>query len=329
MSFRKYARSDEENTESANVFKPTVNEDRFRLRLMQNKSKAGWLTNFERQHEENHRDIPSVHENVPFMYHDKKDISSADAKSVFEKYFDDMSVSDEQSRKIESESRGQSNSKVWSTQRQGRITSSNFSSVVNRKETTPPDNLVKQLFGYTSFDNKYVKWGRDHEPAARKMYENAKKKVNPSISVTQCGLIINTSHPHLGASPDGMVFDPSEVNSDGLLEIKCPAGDAWRNSTPTDCAKDPKFFCKLNENGDITLKHSHPYYMQVQGQMAITGRTWCDFVVWTLKQPHSVERVYFDPELWKSMVTKLDKFYKKAMIPEMFTNRVKRGISLY
>ncbi|XP_069128374.1 uncharacterized protein [Argopecten irradians] len=64
-------------------------------------------------------------------------------------------------------SRGQSNSVVWCEQRQGRITSSNLGSVFNRKETTPPDNLVKVLCGYISFDNRFVKLGRDHEPAAR------------------------------------------------------------------------------------------------------------------------------------------------------------------
>lgn len=39
--------------------------------------------------------------------------------------------------------------------------------------------------------------------------------------VHTCGLVINPSLPRVGASPDGMVKDPSEEGF-GLLEIKCP-----------------------------------------------------------------------------------------------------------
>ena len=41
------------------------------------------------------------------------------------------------------------------------------------------------------------------------------------------------------------------------------------------------------------LKRSHPYYCQVQGQMAITERAWCDFVVYTSKGI-AIDRITFD-----------------------------------
>ena len=50
------------------------------------------------------------------------------------------------------------------------------------------------------------------------------------------------------------------------------------------------------------------YYFQVQGQLAITGKKWCDFVVWTLKQPMYVERIYFDENLWNDMLNNLSNF---------------------
>lgn len=37
-----------------------------------------------------------------------------------------------------------------------------------------------------------------------------------------CGFIIHPGMPWLGASPDGLLFDPTEPTPFGLLEMKCP-----------------------------------------------------------------------------------------------------------
>ena len=36
-------------------------------------------------------------------------------------------------------------------------------------------------------------------------------------------------------------------------------------------------------SGQLKHKESHQYFSQVQGQMAIGERPWCDFVIFTLK----------------------------------------------
>ena len=310
-------------------FEATVDENRFREKLLSFQSKAGWLTNFEKENgnQLNENECSSVNKistGISFMYHDSKDLSTDDAVNEFTKYFSKLEMSNEECETIERKTRGQVGNNRWTLQRHGRITSSNFGYVNFRKETTQPDGLVKRLFQYTTFDNMYVRWGRTHEPAARRMYQNARKEA----CVEQCGLIINPAYPHLGASPDGLVFDPRSTDPYGTLEIKCPA--SWRNLSPSECAKHSNFFCQIDQDtGAITLKHNHVYYCQVQGQLAITGRQWCDFVVWTLRQPFSVERIYFDPEFWSNMLKKLNKFYIHGVLPELFTLRVKRGIPLY
>ncbi|KAL7859962.1 hypothetical protein SRHO_G00151090 [Serrasalmus rhombeus] len=43
-----------------------------------------------------------------------------------------------------------------------------------------------------------------------------------NVNYTPCGLIIHPDAPWLGASPDGVVFDPTEYPQFGLVEIKCP-----------------------------------------------------------------------------------------------------------
>jgi len=50
------------------------------------------------------------------------------------------------------------------------------------------------------------------------------------------------------------------------------------------------------------------YFAQVQGQMGIGGRKWCDFVVYTNKGI-SIERIHFDASFWKELRSKLLDFY--------------------
>ena len=63
------------------------------------------------------------------------------------------------------------------------------------------------------------------------------------------------------------------------------------------------FFCELvaQSSGDQTfqLERSHSYYRQVQGQMAITERAWCDYVVYP-SNGIANDRITFDKLFWES-----------------------------
>ena len=99
-----------------------------------------------------------------------------------------------------------------------------------------------------------------------------------NVNVMKSGLVINPEYPWLGASPDGLVTDPTSHDSNGLLEIKCP----WKyhESTPIEAASNKGFYGRL-EDGKLFLREQHQYYYQIQGQMAICSRKWCDFVIYT------------------------------------------------
>lgn len=64
------------------------------------------------------------------------------------------------------------------------------------------------------------------------------------------------------------------------------------------------------------LKTSHSYYTQIQCQLAVTGLRRADFVVFTLKET-AVVPVTFDPELWDETVSKLEVFYRDAVLPHI------------
>jgi predicted phage-related endonuclease len=74
-------------------------------------------------------------------------------------------------------------------------------------------------------------------------------------------------HPSIdmaGASPDGL------VGTDGLLEIKCP-----NSATHADTL--------------LYGKPSGDYVLQMQWQLACTGRKWCDFVSYDPRMPQHLQ----------------------------------------
>lgn len=137
------------------------------------------------------------------------------------------------------------------------------------------------------------------------------------ITVCPSGFYINSEYPCLGATPDGAVYDPSSLQQPfGFVEIKCPYSS--RALTPAEACSTPGFCCTLDtSNGSVVLKETHGYYSQVQGQMAIGERPWCDFVIYTNKGI-SVQRIPFNEDFWKNtLLPKLISFYDNCVGPEL------------
>ena len=336
LKFKKYKfntdSKDEQSTRDTSVEakckkEPIVDVERFRNKLLSANSKAGWLTFFESERAAE-EEIPAV-VNINFNFRDGFDLKSEEAKIMYQNEVK-CSFSTSDRKLLEEKTRGQSKNEMWIKERKVRITSSHFSDIfkhVNIKDCVNPDNLLRNLL-YAEFDNQFLKWGRTHEPAARMKYKLQMKKQFKDIRVTECGLLILENYPYIGASPDGLVrYTENGVEMKGTLEIKCPASEKWKFQTPEECARDSRFYCNIVD-GKCVLKRSHKYYIQIQGQLGISGREWCDFVLWTLNG-FSIERIYFDKELWEQCLDKLKTFYFQCFLPELFSTRVKRGLPLF
>ena len=74
----------------------------------------------------------------------------------------------------------------------------------------------------------------------------------------------------------------------------------------------------------LSLKHD--YYIQIQGQMTICNREYCDFVCWTPKGMH-VERISFDPSVFHKIKPSLDRFFLSFVLPELLTHSVQDGVT--
>lgn len=163
----------------------------------------------------------------------------------------------------------------WRAVRLGRVTASRVADVVAKTKSGPgasranymAELLVERLTGQPAerFQNDAMRWGADHEPAARQAYEFLRE-----CAVEQVGFVHHPRIAMAGASPDGL------VGADGLLELKCP-------NTATHV--------------DTLLGQAPPgkYVIQMQWQMACTGRAWCDFGSFDPRLPYEMQ-------LWVSRV---------------------------
>lgn len=166
----------------------------------------------------------------------------------------------------------------WLNDRLGKVTASRIADVMMKPTTAGFKNYQAQLIcerltGQPTemFTSAAMQHGTDTEPQARAMYS-----LLTGNDVEQTGFIDHPTIAMSGASPDGL------VNSDGLVEIKCPQ-PATHIKTLTGASLDRK------------------YVLQMHWQMICTGREWCDFVSFCPALPAEMqlfdERVWLDPKL--------------------------------
>ena len=79
-----------------------------------------------------------------------------------------------------------------------------------------------------------------------------------------------------------------------------------------------------NKNTTV-LKTNEPCYFQVQWQLGVTARTYCDFFVYTTVGFH-LERIFFNKKLWQQMLTQLKWFWLNILCPGLLQSLVKNKI---
>ena len=177
----------------------------------------------------------------------------------------------------------------WFADRLGKVTASRIADVMMKPTTAGYANYQAQLVcerltgqPTETFTSAAMQHGTDTEPQARAMYE-----LTCGVDVVEVGFIPHPALEMSGASPDGLVGD------DGLVEIKCP---------------QPATHIKTLTGKNIDRK----YLLQMQWQMACTGRQWCDFVSFCPSFPADlqifVKRVERDAELVEEITAAVTQF---------------------
>ena len=202
----------------------------------------------------------------------------------------------------------------WLQARAGAITASTFAdaiSVLSRasgdKKAGDPTNAADKLAGDIAIERITQKpygepvkaWvlerGHIMEARARIAYES-----RTGLMAQEAG-VCKTDDDWFGYSTDGLVED------DGLIEIKCPV----------DTVKIAAMF----KTGDVS-----EYIHQMQGGMWITGRQWCDFIMYVpdlegVGNDLYVKRVYRDDDFIDDMAAKLMKFRSVVQLRQSLFSR--------
>ena len=191
---------------------------------------------------------------------------------------------------IEAATCQQSECELWFALWNGRITSSRFGEILHRRSSTDPKRLVKDIMGYGGSMKHMppqIRWGKDNEENARLKYIHNRATMGETMVVTPCGLHLIAEKSYLGATSDGHILCTSvDTLRHGCLEIKCPYSidkQITVELSPDHIADKfgNKFFMQRGTDGNLHLPHDHVYYAQVQGEMAVIGVEWCDFVVYS------------------------------------------------
>lgn len=230
-----------------------------------------------------------------------------------------MKLTDKDRKLIEKVTRKQIQSVFWKKQRVGAITASIFHNVVRYTRSEEDNYIVKQILGLSAFSgNAATQFGLKNESLARSLYAQHLKKTHTGSSVRECGLLISESNPILRASPDGKA--KCSCCGTGLIEIKCPHTAATQMWNGHELANSGKYHVTLDNEGNIKLKTSSPWYTQIQAQLGVSGFPWCDFIMYTKKAPHlSVERIYLNKTIYENQVSKALKFYERFVVPKLST----------
>lgn len=180
----------------------------------------------------------------------------------------------------------------WLQMRLGVATASKFKDVMaggaGKTRTAYLYQLAAELITgerEESYSNKYMEWGTENEPAARAMYE-----LESGNEVVEVAFIKYSDY--IGCSPDGL------VGNDGLTEYKCP-----KTTTQIETFL----------SGKMPTGHKP----QVQGNIWIAEREWCDFVSFDPRIDGAsslfIERQYRDDDYIKKLEQACDKFVNELL----------------
>lgn len=177
-------------------------------------------------------------------------------------------------------------SEEWLRIRLGRVTASNFSTVMAKGRGKAPSKTRKtymlKLAGEIitgeladGFTNHHMERGHVMEIEARNLYE-----LITGVEVEQVAFI---------KSGDGMGYSPDGLPDDGLLEIK---------------SKLPHLQIALLMRDEIPGEHIH----QLQGGLYVAEREWIDFMSYWPGLPPFIKRVYRDEKFICELANSIQDF---------------------
>uniref|UniRef100_A0AAV2M530 YqaJ viral recombinase domain-containing protein n=1 Tax=Knipowitschia caucasica TaxID=637954 RepID=A0AAV2M530_KNICA len=120
-----------------------------------------------------------------------------------------------------------------------------------------------------------------------------------------CGLAVHPNAPWLAASPDGLIYDPSEDTAFGIIHVK---------HVPLPTFSSSKLVSV--KEGALHVNTRSAVYRRIQGELLVTGTLWCDLLLWTTDYM-LIQRIYRDADVIDTLKTKSDKFFFQYYLPSL------------
>ena len=130
------------------------------------------------------------------------------------------------------------------------------------------------------------------------------------------GLWVNPKYPFLGCSPEIKslkIYKDSNIHS---------VAEKW-STLPKSVTRRQCFKIK---DGQCILKSSHGYYYQIQMQLLVTERLYCDFIMYAENGPVSIERIYRNEQVIDNIINCHTALWKRVVAPELHEMRVPRNL---
>jgi putative phage-type endonuclease len=182
----------------------------------------------------------------------------------------------------------------WHALRCGKVTASRVDAVVAKGRNGAPsatratymgELIAERLSGYQGegFSSKAMEFGKQTEEEARSAYS-----FYSGNDLVQVAFVDHPTIKMAGASPDAL------SGADGLLEAKC-------SNTSTHI--------KMLMGGPI----DGGYRLQMQWQMACTGKQWCDFISFDPRLPEHMRLVVRRVERCGTTIVELEAEVRKFL----------------
>lgn len=182
----------------------------------------------------------------------------------------------------------------WFQQRAGKITASRFADAIAFNTKTGKPTAARQTYMRTlvaeilsgrprhSVGSQAMTWGTEAEQFAREAYE-----LETGLVVAEAEFTVHYAHDFIGGSPDGL------VGKEGLIEIKSPHDEQVHINTLLNGMPDE-------------------HKPQVQGNLMVTGRAWCDFISF---DPRQAERY----RLYIQRVHRDNQYIEEVLLPGLLS----------
>ncbi|MDR2609286.1 MAG: YqaJ viral recombinase family protein [Rickettsiales bacterium] len=184
----------------------------------------------------------------------------------------------------------------WHKLRAGKFTGSDFHILFGNSETKNNLLLKKtaERLRKTTIEDTYINQdmerGIELEKQARLLYEIETNQIVKEVGFCELD-------EWVGCSPDGLIEEEIEttntIPTGGIIEIKCPKDIVFLNQVINDKIKPE-------------------YYTQIQFNLYVTDRQYCDYIAYNINYPLFIKKIERDEEYIQKIKDTIEDCKKKV-----------------